>query len=110
MPPRPSSRSIRYPGMVGNGLVGLEAVDSEGGRPRGGAAGWRGGGAVSWRESSSPILNSTTVLPTLITSPVSSSIVVTLRSLTEVPLVLPMSISRQDGGLTSTRKWIRDKD
>ena len=51
----------------------------------------------------------TTVLPPLMTSPSRRSNVVTFRPLTNVPLVLAMSISRQRGGLTSTMKWKREK-
>ena len=50
-----------------------------------------------------------TVSPPLMRSPSLRLVLLTLRPLTRVPFVLPMSTSRQRGGLTSTMKWMREK-
>ena len=63
----------------------------------------------SRRGSSRLTVTAIVVLPPLMMSPSSRSTTRALRSLTKVPLVLAMSISRQQGGLTSIMKWTRQR-
>ena len=107
---RRSRRRRRWPRRPRRGLDAAAGAGEDGRRP--GPSGDR-------RASSAPTSPSTprrprsgstkTLCPAAILSPGLSRTRSTCLSLTNVPLVLPRSRSSQRGGLTSTRKWSRER-
>ena len=66
--------------------------------------------ATDWADGEPGRIETAKVVrPPWMVSPSLRSTTETLRPLTTVPLRLAMSISRQQGGLTSTMKWNREK-
>jgi hypothetical protein len=87
----------------GGGTAGTAATERVTKVCTSGASGAGGGAAAAATETRR------TVVPALITSPSWRSALATLRPLTQVPFLLPMSVSRHRGGLASTMKWSREK-